>query len=88
MQPKIKSFHDGPLGLVEFNVDRQNQPQIKVVVTLDDGKVFDNRLPSAKIPVELPSDRPHAFTAVAVYTDKMGKEYGLKSQPFSGTSEV
>lgn len=88
MQPTIRSFHDGPGGLVEFNVDRQNQAQVKVVVTLDDGKVIENRLPSAKIPLQLPTDRPHAFSAVATYCDKMGQEYGLPSQPFTGTSEI
>jgi len=88
MQPTINSFHDGPQGLVEFNINRQNQPQIEVEVTLDDGSVLKNRLPSAKIPLNLPHDRPHAFSAVARYTDKMGVPYGLDSQPFKGTSEV
>lgn len=88
MKPTIKSFHDGPGGLVEFNVDRQNQAQIEVTVTISDGRVFKNRLPSAKIPVPLPDDRPFTFSAVAQYTDKMGKPYGLISQPFPGTSDV
>lgn len=88
MQPTIKSFHDGPQGLVEFNVDRQSQPQIIVTVTISDGRVFTNRLPSAKIPIELPDDRPYSFSAVAQYADKMGAVYGKTSQPITGTSDV
>ena len=88
MQPTIRSSSSKPNGLVEFNVDRQFQPQIRVRVTLSDGQTFENRLPSAKIPVQLPLDRPFSYTATTRYTDKMGVEYGLESQPFSGTSVV
>ncbi len=87
-KPIINSFHDGPLGTGEFNVERGNQPLVKVTVTLDDGRIIENRLPSAKIPIEFPTDRPHAFSAVAVYCDKLGREYGLKSEPFRGTSQI
>ena len=88
MKPTIRSSASKPNGLVEFNVDRQNQPQIRVNVTLSDGQVFTNRLPSAKIPVQLPLDRPYSYIATARYTDKMGVEYGLESQPYAGTSVV
>ncbi len=88
MQPTIRSAHEQPHGLVEINVDRQNQPQIRVTLTLDDGQIFTKTLPSAKFPIALPVDRVHSFTATAQYADKFGEVYGLESAPFEGRSLI
>lgn len=88
MQPTVRSVHEFPGGKVEINVDRQNQAQVKVTVTLDDGQIFTKTLPSAKIPMGLPTDRVHGFSIVAQYADKFGEVYGLESAAFEGRSLI
>lgn len=88
MQPTIRSAHEQPHGRVEINVDRQNQAQITVVLTLDDGQILTKTLPSAKFPFSLPTDRVHSFSAVAQYADKFGEVYGLESAAFQGRSLI
>ena len=88
LQPRITAIDTEANGKTTVKVSRGGQPMIHCRVTLDSGQVFEKTLANSQFLFDLPTDRVHGFSAMAIYADRNGNDVGQWSDPKSDSSEI
>lgn len=87
MQPRITSIDTEANGKTTVKVLRGHAKMIHCRVALDSGQIFEKTLANSEFKFDLPTDRVHNFSAMAIYADNNGEDFGQWSDPKSDTSE-